>query len=511
MFITVNRQDPRYNALLRGHNIRFPASAALAPGRIELCTSSAEAAEALQRAVSDGLRPTVRSGGHCYENFSADNPGGVLIDLSLMDTVGLDTSSRTYCIGPGAMLGDVYKSLYKRYGLTLPAGSCYTVGAGGHISGGGYGLLSRLQGLTSDWLTAVDILTVDGGGKVEEHRVDQKHHPDLFRACRGAGTSGFGIITNFYFDKLPQAPVEVAHASLQFPWESMSESQFTDLLVTFGNYWAGRGRDSDTWGLFALLEVGAREHGRLGVHAQFCQPDGTARDLTVLHEFFDQFDRFNPKVTVSSRPSTGKSADDLQTRDLTRRTVSSSYDVTVSPWLEATIGGGASGTGTRAKYKSSYMKRTFAPAEATAIYRFYSGSSVAARSSVISIDSYGGAINRPGLAAQTAMDQRSSIMKLQWQCYWHDASEDEDHLRDLDAFYTSIYTGTHVDAAHQGTPWGDAYEGCYMNYPDVDMLRYAFWPHLFYGPGDLYPFLQRVKQQYDPNNIFHHAMSVRPA
>ena len=109
------------------------------------------------------------------------------------------------------------------------------------------------------------------------------------------------------------------------------------------------------------------------------------------------------------------------------------------------------------------------------------------------------------------MAQRNSVMKLQWQCYWRDAAEDSVHLSELDAFFTSIYTGPHVDASHQGTPWGDAYEGCYMNYPDIDMLRYPFWPQLFYGSGDLYPFLQQVKQRYDPNNVFHHAMSIRPA
>jgi len=48
-----------------------------------------------------------------------------------------------------------------------------------------------------------------------------------------------------------------------------------------------------------------------------------------------------------------------------------------------------------------------------------------------------------------------------------------------------------------------------MNYADADMLRYGFWPQLFFGAGDLYPFLQKVKQRYDPNNIFHSSMSVR--
>jgi FAD/FMN-containing dehydrogenase len=42
------------------------------------------------------------------------------------------------------------------------------------------------------------------------------------------------------------------------------------------------------------------------------------------------------------------------------------------------------------------------------------------------------------------------------------------------------------------------------------MLDYPFWPQLYYGEGELYPFLQKVKQRYDPNNIFHHSMSIRP-
>ena len=41
------------------------------------------------------------------------------------------------------------------------------------------------------------------------------------------------------------------------------------------------------------------------------------------------------------------------------------------------------------------------------------------------------------------------------------------------------------------------------------MTRYSHWPQLFWGDGQLYPFLQQVKKKYDPNNVFHHALSVR--
>ena len=56
---------------------------------------------------------------------------------------------------------------------------------------------------------------------------------------------------------------------------------------------------------------------------------------------------------------------------------------------------------------------------------------------------------------------------------------------------------------------GHCYEDFVSNYPDVDMLAYPFWPQLYYGSGDMVAFLQDVKRRYDPNNIFHHAMSLR--
>ncbi len=510
MTVVVDRKDPRFDTLKGGHNARFPSSAADAPDRILLCSSPGEIAEALRKVVAAGLRPTVRSGGHCYEDFVSNNPHGALIDVSLHNTVDRDGESGPYRVSPGAVLGDVYLELYKRYDLTLPAGSCFMVGAGGHISGGGYGFLSRLRGLTSDWITAVDILTVDSKGNVVERRVDKDHDPDLFRACCGAGGGNFGIITGFRFDKLPPAPREVAQASLVFDWKNMSESRFTQVVTAYGDYWEGRGKDPDTWGLFTLMDVTPAKRGHFGVYIQYCQPDGTAKDLSVLEEFIGRFDQFQPMLLGAHGSLVSRRGPSVAGRKINGQDgLNSVQDIAIRPWLDATVGDGGSGAPTRGKYKSAYMKRTFTPAEASTIYRFYNSDLITAQDSVVSIDSYGGAINQHGLAQRTAMAQRSSVMKLQWQCYWPDASGDKAHLEQLDKFYTDLYTGSHVDPDHQGTPWGDRYEGCYMNYPDSDMLRYSYWPELYYGRGDLYAFLQQVKRKYDPNNIFHFSMSVQ--
>jgi len=69
MAITVLRQDPRYNTLKKGHNMRWPESQADAVGRIEICETAEDAADALQRIVSAGLRPTIRAGGIAMKTF----------------------------------------------------------------------------------------------------------------------------------------------------------------------------------------------------------------------------------------------------------------------------------------------------------------------------------------------------------------------------------------------------------------------------------------------------------
>ena len=180
MAIDIGKQDPRYQTLKRSRNLRWPSEDREYVSQILFCEDSEQAAAALARIIESGKR-----GGHCYEEFAINNPDGVLLDLSMLTASHVPGDSCRYRISAGKQLGDAYLDLYRRYNLTIPAGTCYTVGAGGHISGGGYGLLSRLHGLTVDWLSSVDILTVDSRGKVDVRRTDSTHDPDLNRACRG--------------------------------------------------------------------------------------------------------------------------------------------------------------------------------------------------------------------------------------------------------------------------------------------------------------------------------------
>ena len=53
-------------------------------------------------------------------------------------------------------------------------------------------------------------------------------------------------------------------------------------------------------------------------------------------------------------------------------------------------------------------------------------------------------------------------------------------------------------------PWpDDVFDGCYVNYPDSDLVD---WQYLYYKES--YPRLQKAKREWDPCNVFHHHQSV---
>ncbi|QHS51402.1 FAD-binding oxidoreductase [Edaphobacter sp. 12200R-103] len=507
--------DIRFEHLSQGQNARFPETAHDRASRVALCDSTEDVAEVLERFVRAGLRPTVRSGGHCYEDFVDNNPGGAIIDLSLLSGTAPLPHGPKYRLGAGTKLGQAYPDLYKRDLVTIPGGTCPPVGAGGHISGGGYGLLSRLHGITPDWVSAVDIVTVDHAGKAKIVRADKRQNSDLLRACRGAGGGNFGIITNFYFDTLPKAPTEVLRGSVSFGWDGMTEERFERVLYLFSNYWETRGRDPETWGLFSIFNLSHRSSGHLGMSVNFTNPDGTVNDTRVVEEFLAMFDECKPVAQLSVHPAMAEHHPEPPPSGT--NLCLAKHTLNKMAWIDANSGRSGGGRGGpivnhRHKYKSTFMKKSFTPEEARCFYKHLTREIPGAdlSSSTVLADSFGGAVNKKEKYEETSAAQRDSILKLQFISTWTDSAQDQGHAQWMRDFYTELYSIGKTGSKHAGTPfWGDQYQGCYINYPDADMLQYDFWPQLYYGTDDLYPFLQSVKRRYDPNNIFHHAMSVR--
>ncbi|KAF8379884.1 hypothetical protein HHK36_027349 [Tetracentron sinense] len=136
----------------------------------------------------------IRCGGHSYEGLSsvgpADGPPFVIIDLMNLNQVSVDLESETAWIEAGATLGETYHAIAEsstEHGFS--AGSCPTVGSGGHIAGGGFGLLSRKYGLAAD--NVVDALLIDANGRLLDREAMGE---DVFWAIRGGGGGVWGVV-----------------------------------------------------------------------------------------------------------------------------------------------------------------------------------------------------------------------------------------------------------------------------------------------------------------------------
>jgi FAD/FMN-containing dehydrogenase len=86
-----------------------------------------------------GLATATRSGGHSFAGHSST--GGIVINLTPMASVVV--ADGVTQVGAGVRHGDLYQHL-GAHDLTVPAGTCPSVGVGGLALGGGHGILGRL-------------------------------------------------------------------------------------------------------------------------------------------------------------------------------------------------------------------------------------------------------------------------------------------------------------------------------------------------------------------------------
>jgi FAD/FMN-containing dehydrogenase len=133
----------------------------------------------------------VRGGGHHAAAHSTGD--GVLLDLSSLTHLSIDTTSRTAWAETGLTAQAVARAL-EPHGLAVGFGDTGTVGIGGITLGGGIGFLSRLHGMTVDNVLSAEVVTADGRIRT----ADSQREPDLFWALRGGG-GNFGVVTRFRY------------------------------------------------------------------------------------------------------------------------------------------------------------------------------------------------------------------------------------------------------------------------------------------------------------------------
>ena len=174
-----------YNAMIDKH-----------PGVIVKCADVADVIYAVNFGRENHLAVAVRGGGHNGGGLGSCE-GGLVIDLSGLKFVRVNTDKKTVQVGGGNVWAEVDHATHA-FGLAVPAGIISSTGVGGLTLGGGVGYLARKYGLTIDNLLEADMVLADGSFVT----VNTTKNEDLFWAIRGGG-GNFGIVTSFTFQAHP--------------------------------------------------------------------------------------------------------------------------------------------------------------------------------------------------------------------------------------------------------------------------------------------------------------------
>lgn len=110
-------------------------------------------------------------------------------------------------------------------------------------------------------------------------------------------------------------------------------------------------------------------------------------------------------------------------------------------------------------------------------------------SNVLSLDAYGGQIRQVPESA-TAFPHRKALFVMHYQSYWQQNADAEKNIKWIEDFRTSMLPYT---------------RGAYRNYCDSMIDD---WPHAYFGRN--LAGLIRIKQKYDPENLFSFEQSIPP-
>uniref|UniRef100_A0A6N2K8N0 FAD-binding PCMH-type domain-containing protein n=1 Tax=Salix viminalis TaxID=40686 RepID=A0A6N2K8N0_SALVM len=161
----------------------------------------------------------------------------VIVDLINLREVAVDARLQTAWVQSGASLGEVYYRIAeKNRALAFPAGIWPTIGVGGHISGGGYGMMMRKYGLAAD--NVVDAQLIDAEGRILDRA---SMGEDLFWAIRGGGGNTFGVVIAWKLKLVPVPPtvtvftvprtLEQNATKLVHRWQSVANKLHEDLTI----------------------------------------------------------------------------------------------------------------------------------------------------------------------------------------------------------------------------------------------------------------------------------------
>ena len=244
--------DPQYDDTCT----LFNAMVTTRPRYVARCAAPDDVITALAFARDQGLRVSVRGGGHAVAG-KALVEDGLVLDVRPMDDVVVDAERRVVRVGGGATWAQV-DAATQAHGLATTGGRVSSTGVAGLTMGGGSGWLERRYGFAADQLLAAELVLADG----TLVRADATQHAELLWAFKGGG-GNFGVVTAMELALHPVGP-EVFACLVLHPFDDAAA------VLRFWRDWAPAAPDEVSLACAVITvpedpDFPAELHGKPGV------------------------------------------------------------------------------------------------------------------------------------------------------------------------------------------------------------------------------------------------------
>ncbi|HWI56111.1 MAG TPA: FAD-binding oxidoreductase, partial [Bacillota bacterium] len=316
--------------------------------------------------------------------------------------------------------------------------------------GGGFGWLTRKYGMTVDNLLSARVITADG----ETIRASAEESPDLFWALRGGG-GNFGVVTEFEFALHPVGP-EILAGLVVF-----SAGEAERVLRSYREFIASTPDELSVWVVLRaappLPFLPPEVHGKLICALALCYlgPEAKGRKLLRPLESFGQL--LGQHIGMQPFVAWQQVFDPLLTPGARNYWKSHNFAGLNDSALDLLVG---------------YARKLPSP------------------HCEIFVAQLGGQAARVAPDA-TAYGNRDANFVVNVHGRWETAAEDRAGVNWARAFFQAC------------APFATG--GAYVNFLTADegaRVEQAFGPN--------YPRLARIKQQYDPTNLFRLNQNIRP-
>ncbi len=332
-------------------------------------------------------------------------------------------------------------------GYPFPGGTCPTVGVSGYSLGGGWGLSCRYLGLGCDSLEEIELVDFEG----EIIRANSNCNEDLFWAVRGAGGGNFGVVVSMTF-RLPEPVDKVTLIEIDYLNVDSEEQE------KFINLWQAWLNSADTR-MTLISRIYNSETDRLSMLVRGIFYGNSAEAKIILEDFL-----------------------------ILDNAVYSIEEVT---FLDAvTIIGSSYPEHEKFNSASRFVIKPFDNSEIKNIVNFIKERAEGSVYAGLSMYALGGRISDIGID-ETAFYYRNAKYIIWLETVWEEneyAEENRNWIKNRFPYLKSITTGS------------------YINFPYIELDNYL---KEYYGYHKRK--LKRIKNKYDPLNIFSFPQSIKPS